>query len=645
VDSVTVIVSAVAAGAWSASHSPAAGELSGYPALRRLLTSRYAVDIAEVERRPGSVAARHRLGEGLFAADAGADNEVLEAAWRIIAWVQAQQPATGPAIGIDLDQVDTEARTTGKAAPRARDIRLRTGYPRGPGLEDVRELRATRRDRATVHERLRSSGSLQPGPEQPLKRYLTAELPERVAVEQRLSLTVQVIADPSGLRKSSLSSSFDLPPGGARVTILVRAPGLRSTGELEQDIQVYSTGDPHPVRFGFVAASVGLHTVTVQAYRGGTFLAELRMQVSAEVGGAQVDGPRREVPFGGLEAEPGEVTLQVSRREDGRYSFQLLSETIYAPELADQLAGDPSAAVNEIASELRDMAARKSAYSTPAAMQRRLRSLGAQLWLSAVPEAVRRQFRDQLDRITTFTITSDNDVLPWELLCPLEPGFDGGFLVDRFPVVRRMYGQRRAPWLPMTSAAYVIPPGSPENALTEVAAIRARLGRRVTDRGVLDQLDQLIELLEAMPSVLHFACHNTFDGSGSSLRLGGGPLRPTDLAPSILRKAMVPASPLVFFNACRTAGEVPWLTEMMGWARQFMEAGAGAFIGSLWAVRSSAARSFAEAFYDALVIGKLPLGTASLRARRAIAGEGDPTWLAYTIYGNPAARMHPGGRA
>jgi len=33
-----------------------------------------------------------------------------------------------------------------------------------------------------------------------------------------------------------------------------------------------------------------------------------------------------------------------------------------------------------------------------------------------------------------------------------------------------------------------------------------------------------------------------------------------------------------------------------------------------------------------------PLGTASLQARQAIAAdEGDPTWLAYTVYGNPAA--------
>jgi CHAT domain-containing protein len=99
----------------------------------------------------------------------------------------------------------------------------------------------------------------------------------------------------------------------------------------------------------------------------------------------------------------------------------------------------------------------------------------------------------------------------------------------------------------------------------------------------------------------------------------------------------------VFLNACRTAGDIPGLIQLMGWARQFMGAGAGAFIGSLWAVRSSSAKTFAEAFYHAMVKDLMPLGAASLRARQAISGDpGDPTWLAYTVYGNPSASIGPG---
>jgi CHAT domain-containing protein len=142
--------------------------------------------------------------------------------------------------------------------------------------------------------------------------------------------------------------------------------------------------------------------------------------------------------------------------------------------------------------------------------------------------------------------------------------------------------------------------------------------------------------------VLHFACHNAFtDAAGSRVSLEGGPLYPSDLAVAVQKRRMAEASPLVFFNACRTAGEIPGLIQMMGWAKQFMGAGAGAFIGSLWAVRSSSAKTFADAFYRTLVCEGSPLGEASLQARRAIAADaGDPTWLAYTIYGNPSATIH-----
>ena len=142
-------------------------------------------------------------------------------------------------------------------------------------------------------------------------------------------------------------------------------------------------------------------------------------------------------------------------------------------------------------------------------------------------------------------------------------------------------------------------------------------------------------------SVLHFAGHNTFtDESGSLISLDGGPLRPSDLSYARQRHAFESTRPLVFLNGCRTAGEVPGFTQMIGWASEFMGAGAGAFIGSLWAVRSAAAMAFAAEFYRALVRDGETLGLASLRARQAIAAdEGDPTWLAYTVYGNPSASI------
>jgi CHAT domain-containing protein len=219
---------------------------------------------------------------------------------------------------------------------------------------------------------------------------------------------------------------------------------------------------------------------------------------------------------------------------------------------------------------------------------------------------------------------------------------DKGFLVERFPVVRRVFDQPLALLLPLASVAYVLPLDSPSDAEAEVKAVHARLGSSVTHRGVVLKQADLLDLLEnAPPSVLHFACHNEFTSErGSVITMEDGPLTPTDLAIAVQRKALAAVSPLVFLNACRTAAEIEGLSNMTGWATEFMKAGAGVFLGSLWAVRSSTARNFAEAFYDAFVSRRLPLGRASYEARQQIArDDGDPTWLAYSVYGDVRARV------
>ncbi len=425
------------------------------------------------------------------------------------------------------------------------------------------------------------------------------------------------------------------------MTITVAAPGLAPYDDLEQDLKVPADTDSEPVRFGFRADRIGLHTVTVRAFAGGTFLGELAAQISVEVSAPLEEGPTHRAAMATLASELGEVTMQVSLTDDNRYSFQLIGERLFPVEYSRRLAGDPTEVLESLVSELRAMAAGTSEYTTPSLIRNRFKNLGAQLWADAVPEAIRTQFWDQAGRIRSFTVASDMDTLPWELLYPVDGDNENGFLVEQFPVVRRVYGQGRVLRLPLTSAAYIVPAGSPRNADDEVQAVRRRLGGGVSERGVVQRLEDLNALLLDPPSVLHFASHNQFiDTAGSVLGMEGGPFRPSDLAVAVQKRGLSAASPLVFFNACRTAGEIPGLAHMMGWAKQFMGAGAGVFLGTLWAVRSSSAKVFADAFYQAFVTQRLPLGPASVHARRAIsADDSDPTWLAYSIYGNPSATI------
>jgi CHAT domain-containing protein len=99
------------------------------------------------------------------------------------------------------------------------------------------------------------------------------------------------------------------------------------------------------------------------------------------------------------------------------------------------------------------------------------------------------------------------------------------------------------------------------------------------------------------------------------------------------------SAPTIFMNACRSAGLNATYNRLDSWAGKFLEAGAGAFIGSLWAVSDGAAREFAQEFYSRLRAGS-SLGEAVKLARQVAARRADdPTWLAYSVYGDPRATI------
>jgi CHAT domain-containing protein len=187
--------------------------------------------------------------------------------------------------------------------------------------------------------------------------------------------------------------------------------------------------------------------------------------------------------------------------------------------------------------------------------------------------------------------------------------------------------------------------GSLAAAPAEIGAVAELLGgrglaaRRIADLPGLLQTFQRGDL-----GLLHFSCHNAFSRAApnaSRILLDKQPFEPVFLEAYTGRFS----SPLVFLNACRTDGQSPLYTTFEGWASSFLRAGAGAFIGSMWEVVDSSASTYAQEFYRA-VLGGETLGQAARKGRDAIRDvPGDPTWLAYTLYGDPAATVGTGPQA
>ncbi|MFN8466409.1 MAG: hypothetical protein U0X20_12700 [Caldilineaceae bacterium] len=72
-------------------------------------------------------------------------------------------------------------------------------------------------------------------------------------------------------------------------------------------------------------------------------------------------------------------------------------------------------------------------------------------------------------------------------------------------------------------------------------------------------------------------------------------------------------------------------------ANWLVGAGAGIFLAPLWTVRDDLGLASSEAFYDELLYGKT-VAEAMGAGRQTANREGDPTWLAYSMYAHPNAR-------
>lgn len=248
----------------------------------------------------------------------------------------------------------------------------------------------------------------------------------------------------------------------------------------------------------------------------------------------------------------------------------------------------------------------------------------------------------------TLLLQSDEVYIPWEIAKLQSRDRDGRivpgpFLCEAFAVTRWVRGIRHKTRLPLRTLAMVTPSDSElplaSQERDEVRALAERNGRKITEITARRQ-----PVRDALASGTHEGWH--FTGHGANV--GEDPDRwsikleeLSDLSAEDLRDKTANlglAQPLVFFNGCSTGRSGLSLTGPGGWSHAFLKAGAGAFIGTHWSIRDSKAREFALAVYKGLFSG-LPIGEAVRQARRSLHKkyEGDPTWLAYTVYAHPLA--------
>ena len=287
-----------------------------------------------------------------------------------------------------------------------------------------------------------------------------------------------------------------------------------------------------------------------------------------------------------------------------------------------------------------------------------LRGFGGQLWDELFPEALQRHLWEHRQEIQNIMVISTEPFIPWELVHLKPPG--QAFLPDevcflgQLGLVRWLYDVGFPPesiTLQPDRCRYVIP-HYPDN--------RYRLPQAEQEAQFLEQMFQATAI-EPQPNpvrqalesaafdLLHFAGHGEAEhgstGAAKLLlegRIEDGKYIPASLSTTTVsqhcRFQKVKNQPIVLLNACQIGRTGYALTGISGFAQAFLKGGAGAFIGSLWAVGDRPARVFSEALYSALLEG-FNLAEASRKAREKAKAAGDATWLAYAVYGHPYLKV------
>ena len=293
-----------------------------------------------------------------------------------------------------------------------------------------------------------------------------------------------------------------------------------------------------------------------------------------------------------------------------------------------------------------------------------LMARGARLFDELLPTEVQSALWKYRDSIEAVQVYSDDPFIPWELLYLKQPGkpakAGSGFLVEKgmFRWLSHSGETRHAPTeirLRNNAFRHVIPkyPEQSGHALPGAQSEKSLLETQFSASALTASSRAVKKALSAPDTfdILHFACHGLADSEAilqASLLMKGtmenGRYEEDKLSMEWISQwadiySQSSSGPLVFLNACQIGRQGHSLTGTGGFAQAFLESGASAFIGSHWSVGDTPALKFSETLYEALLNDGDAMIDAVHRARDMAKNNQEVTWLAYTVYADPFARI------
>lgn len=532
---------------------------------------------------------------------------------------------------------------------------------------------------------LEAPDSVAPGAEFPVQVWLS---------EENLTPEVEVKTGPGAALTPEGRLALTLPAGPATwdLEVLLFAPGFELARESKWSapMRLHAQGDSEPAQFWLRARSLAQpkprRRLHARLFHAGRYLGSISRDITVEGGQSgpsaalTLSAPPKTIA-GAIELGPGAPApdLDVSILYDepgrlGRGTIHVVSPHIGGSALVEAFSTPPEIIpwleqnyrrLVAAGSQLQRGLTRPGAAGQPTASKEETihlaRAFGRQLYLRYAPPALRKAFwalaapsNGGRPMLRTIQITSNDPKIPWELIRPIsEDGskeFD--FLGLEFRVARwalRISGRqldKPLQTIPYRELVAIVPRYEGGEYLPfqsdELAALEHVAGYRAA-AGNLAGLEALLKQKSA--SIVHFSGHGVFQKQDGDVPFFGIRLDDAVLDPLTWRDLAAPGdvNPFFFFNACDTgrAESVGGFVE--GWGPAVLEAGASGFVGGLWPLFDKAAATFSTSFYEEfakrLGDGSAPVTDILWSVRRRFYENGDPTYLAYTFYGDVNLRF------
>jgi hypothetical protein len=516
------------------------------------------------------------------------------------------------------------------------------------------------------------TGSPSGQPASEMEVTLSAETGSEIGIgaKEPVDFRIELTSEASPLSVSADSRARDDLP--IAVSLTAENDAVEIVGSRTYRVNPPESGKARTGFFQIKGVRVGVVRLAVTFRQGGTELGiiGLAMEVvhadtrSGREKGRAVSGPR---DF----ADDDKLMLQVDQRSEGGqvfYDYFLHSEKlglihrICSKPLLDR-GGGPAASTLAFVERIYERVTRElRSLDDLKQLQRESRALGAGLCMELFDPEVAKVLWPVRDRIKIVQIVSWEPYIPWELVRLRDPesgDIDDHFLAE-YGLVRTLSNEMPPRELAMAKWGYLgagFPMGTFPPIGAELDYFTGNSGASLHEHGITPAAipatrDAFYDVLANDDfDVLHISCHAESPHQSierASLIIGD------ETVPGAGKPRMVEVDtitvqaeaklrgrrPLVFLNACETGRIGAVLTAWGGWPNVFLKAGAGAFVGSAWAVRDKPAAAFSTAFYNALLGGKT-LAEAANEARASAKKLGDASWLAFKIYGHPRARRGP----